>query len=128
MTEEEKAIERFKEIIRQTEIANECGLSTNDFSEEIKTYNEILNLIQSQQEEIELNNKVIDKRNEENLKLVEKCLKKDKIINEMAPQVYLNQQQREEMKKYINKLDNKPKDFTSFVKQYFEKKVEGKQC
>ncbi len=43
----------------------------------------ILNLIQKQQEEIEQNNKVIDKRNQEKLELTEMCLKKDKIINEM---------------------------------------------
>lgn len=49
--------------------------------------------------------------------------KKDKMINEMAPRVYLNKEEREEMKEYIWK-SNKPKDFSSFVKQYFERKVE----
>lgn len=53
MSEEKKAIEYFKEIIKQTERANECGLSTNDFSEEIKIYNTVLNLIEKKNEDIQ---------------------------------------------------------------------------
>ena len=45
------------------------------------------------------------------------------MIDEMAPQIYLTEEQRDEMKEYIWK-SNKPKDFKSFVKQYFERKVE----
>ncbi|MCI9110534.1 MAG: hypothetical protein HFH47_01830 [Bacilli bacterium] len=48
--------------------------------------------------------------------------KKDKIINLMATRVYLNEQEREEMKEYIY-TSNKPKDFKSFVKQYFKKQA-----
>lgn len=52
--------------------------------------------------------------------------KANKIIDEMAVQVYITKEQREEMKEYIW-TSNKPKDFKSFVKQYFKKKVEGEK-
>lgn len=54
MTEEEKkAIEDLRKILFQTMQANECGLSTNDFKDEIKTYTDILNLIEKLLEENE---------------------------------------------------------------------------
>ena len=55
--------------------------------------------------------------------LNKKLQQKEKIINELAPRVYLTEEEREEMKEYIWN-SNKAKDFSSFVKQYFEKKVE----
>lgn len=122
--EEKKAIQRLEYVNRQYDCNNYYSIY------DLECIETVLNLIQKQQKEIELlkdqKQYVIDEYentiDEKQLELK----KKDKIIDEMAPQVYLNEQQREEMKKYINKLDNKPKDFTSFVKQYFEKKVEGK--
>ena len=42
----------------------------------------------------------------------------------MAPQIYLTKEQRREMREYIW-TSNKPKDFKSFVKQYFERKAEN---
>ena len=51
--EEKKAIEKLKKIKKDTKIANECGLSNNDFKEEIKVYDTVLNLITKQQEQLE---------------------------------------------------------------------------
>lgn len=51
--EEKKAIEDLRKILFQTIQANECGLSTNDFKDEIKTYTDILNLIEKLQKENE---------------------------------------------------------------------------
>ena len=48
---EKKAIEDLRKILFQTIQANECGLSTNDFKDEIKTYTDILNLIEKLQKE-----------------------------------------------------------------------------
>lgn len=97
--EEKKAIESFKQ-------ENENDLSRfedfNDYTQTlIKRNKTILNLIQKQQAEIE---------------------KKDKIIDEMAARVYLNEEEREEMKKDIyNNVNHK--GFADFVKRYFEMKV-----
>jgi len=85
--EEKKAIEDFKKIIKQIEIVNSCGLSTNDFSEEIKTYNAILNLIQSQQEEIEC----LKRAGEATEALYKMQLeKKDEIIDLMLEEIAFN--------------------------------------
>ena len=43
--QEKKAIEKLKKIIEDTIKANECGLSNNDFKEEIEVYDTVLNLI-----------------------------------------------------------------------------------
>ena len=58
--EKNKAIEDLRKILFQTIQANECGLSTNDFKDEIKTYTDILNLIEKLQKEKDkiLNSKV----------------------------------------------------------------------
>ncbi len=58
--EEKKAIEKLEEIREQTIRANECGLSNNDFKEEIEVYNTVLNLITKLQKEIEQKDKQID--------------------------------------------------------------------
>lgn len=93
--DENKAIEETRKALMETSLGYDV-----DF--DINTLDILLNLIQKQQAEIE---------------------KKDKIIDEMAVQIYLTEEQRQEMKEYIW-TSNKPKDFKSFVKQYFEKKVE----
>lgn len=128
MTEEDKkAIEYFtKRIDICNENANICD--ENDFDEEATQLREekrqtevILNLIKSQQKEME-----ILKSKRVNMFEQLDCIdKKNKIIDLMAVQVYLTKEQREEMEEYIS-TSNKSKDFKSFVKQYFEKKVEGK--
>lgn len=86
-----------------------------------------LKLINEQETEIKLNNKVIDKRNEEKLNLVAENLKKDKIIDAMA----------EMLVKVPNTADSPQTAVTAAmlnrdfglkklkVKQYFEMKVEN---
>lgn len=53
MLSEEQAIEKLKEIREDTIKANECGLSNNDFKEEIEVYNVVLNLITNKQKQLE---------------------------------------------------------------------------
>lgn len=50
-------------------------------------------------------------------------VKKDKIINEMSKELYV-----EGYCKEINCKQCTAESFTDCIKQYFEKKVEGKQC
>lgn len=47
MLSEEQAIEKLKKIREDTIKANECGLSNNDFKEEIEVYDVILNLVKN---------------------------------------------------------------------------------
>lgn len=58
--EEKKSIDKLKKIREDTIKANECGLSNNDFKEEIEVYNVVLNLITKQQKENEEKDKQID--------------------------------------------------------------------
>ena len=51
--DEKQAIEKLKKIREDTIKANECGLSNNDFKEEIEVYNTVLNLITKLQKENE---------------------------------------------------------------------------
>lgn len=53
MLSEEQAIEKLKKIREDTIKANECGLSNNDFKEEIEVYDVILNLVKKQQQQLE---------------------------------------------------------------------------
>ena len=53
MLSEEEAIEKLKKIKEDTIEANECGLSNNDFKEEIEVYDKVLNLIKKQREQLE---------------------------------------------------------------------------
>lgn len=141
MTEEEKeAIENLEDEVYSIE-----GIEIQKITfytkgvEDIKT---ILNLIQKQQKENEklknknqdllrkLRNRVkeVNKLNKYSLyktefsNLNKQIEEKDRIIDLMATRVYLNEQEREEMKEYIY-TSNKPKNFKSFVKQYFEKQA-----
>jgi hypothetical protein len=86
MTDEEKeAIEIFKNYINAIDtfgtISPKC---CNNLYEPAET---ILNLIQKQEKEIQLSNKVIDKRNQEKLELAEMLLKKDKIIDDAINEI-----------------------------------------
>ena len=60
MLSEEQAIEKLKKIREDTIKANECGLSNNDFKEEIEVYDVISNLITKLQKENEEKDKQID--------------------------------------------------------------------
>ena len=53
MLSEEQAIEKLKKIRQDTITANECGLSNNDFKEEIEVYDVVLNFITKLQKETE---------------------------------------------------------------------------
>ena len=61
MNEEEgKFIEKLKKIRQDTIKANECGLSNNDFKEEVEVYDMVLSLLDKLQKENEEKNKQID--------------------------------------------------------------------
>lgn len=51
--EEKQAIEKLKKIREDTIKANDCGLSNNDFKEEIEVYDVVLDLIKKQQKQLE---------------------------------------------------------------------------
>ena len=61
VTEEKKAIEHLKQIIKSYIEADECGLSNNDFKKEIQDLSIVLNLINDQQKEIKEKDKQIDR-------------------------------------------------------------------
>lgn len=126
MTKKE-AIENVKEQLEGIKKANECGLATRGkFNKDINAIETVLNLLEKKdalintmQAEFERLENLED--NTDMLKL--ELEKKDKIINEMAPRVYLLKEEREEMKKDIyNNVNHK--GFADFVKRYFERKVE----
>ena len=118
--EQEKVIECFKEIIKQTEEANECGLSTNDFSEEIRIYYEVLNLIQQLQKELEKKEYLYHKALSELVIADKKNIEKDKIIDEMAEWIF--DKDYNENSLFIDR-DDYYSNCIKQVKQYFEKKV-----
>ncbi len=103
------------------------NLKNKSKEELLDLLNDSLKIIQSQQEEIELSNKVIDKRNQEKLELAKELLKKDRIIDLMA----------EMLVKVPNNLDspqtasiiamlNRDLELKKLkVKKYFEMKVEN---
>ena len=105
MNEQEKqAIEKLKKIIEDTIKANECGLSNNDFKEEIEVYDTVLNLITK-----------LQKENEE----------KDKQIDLMVEKIY-KRISAKELDKYCNKQKNNCKNYEDCfkcIKQYFETKA-----
>jgi hypothetical protein len=73
--------------MKMTDKEKEAIQNLNSLTEQIELcwqdLDIVLNLIQKQEKEIELSNKVIDKRNQEKLELAEILLKKDKIIDLM---------------------------------------------
>lgn len=93
-----------------------------------------LKLIDEQETEKRLNNKVIDKRNEENLKLAASNFKKSKIINEMTKLIqevatstpgttfYYLRKQGFDDSKCKNCITEK--GCGECIKQYFKKKAE----
>lgn len=91
MLSEEQAIEKLKKIRQDTINANECGLSNNDFKEEIEVYDMVLNIIDR-----------LQKENEENKYLYQKALgdvvSADKENIELKKQIDL-------MAEFINKQD-----------------------
>ncbi len=86
-----------------------------------------LKLIDEQETEIKLNNKVIDKRNEEKLELAKMLLKKDKIVDLMAEMlVKVPNNSDSPQTAAIIAMINRDLELKKIkVKQYFEKKVEN---
>ena len=134
MLSEKEAIEKLKEIRQDTITANKCGLSNNDFKEEIEVYDVVLSLLDKQIErfEKELDNK-IDKlieeqdEREEYTHSLEKILdKKNKTIDLMAE--YINNGDiDEDVCKQMGE-DMQCEEYTDLehckrcIKQYFERK------
>ena len=134
--EEKKTTEKLKKIKEDTMTANKCGLSNNDFKEEIEVYDTVLNLIAKLKKENKEKDKYI--KNSENIttemsndinKLLLEIKEKDKQIDLMAEYI-LNLDIDEDICKEQadNNCDNinrgaKCKDC---IKQYFEKLVKEK--
>lgn len=129
MLSEKVAIEKLKKIRQDTINANECGLSNNDFKEEIEVYDMVLNIIdrlrkenediQNRKEHQELRFKKykedMEKQHEEIYEdLVFEKEEKDKQIDLMAEYIY-------NMQIECNVYYKDKKE----VKQYFENKAKG---
>lgn len=129
-----KIIQQNKEIVKQTRANNDINsmqLTANCDNESI-AIETVLNLIKDQQTEIEgLKNRNkhlsadITKAVDYTFELNKEIENKDKIINELAPRVYLMKEEKEQMKKDIQN-SYKEISFSTWVKQYFERKIE--QC
>ena len=101
MLSEEQAIEKLKKIKEDTIKANECGLSNNDFKEEIEVYDTILNLITRLKKENEHWKNGFERELEDNRKNTYELLKQDLIIREKDKQIDL-------MGDYINNIQDCP--------------------
>lgn len=141
MLSEEQAIEKLKKIRQDTINANECGLSNNDFKEEIEVYDMVLNIIdrlrkenediQNRKEHQELRFKKykenVEKQHEEIYEvLVSEKEEKDKQIDLMAE--FINKQDIDEdiCKNNISDLCDEYGtgiNCIKCIKQYFENKA-----
>ena len=143
MSEEEKeAIKRIRNEVYSTAEGLEM-LEITFYPRGIEDIKTILNLTQKQQKELEKlksKNKELLKKLRNRVKEVKKLTKyslykkeftklnseiekKDKIIDNMAKQLYI-----EGYCKEINCKKCEAKNFVNCIKQYFERKVENKQC
>lgn len=132
MTDKE-AIEGIKGLLKQTQIANDCGLSNNDFAIEIEIYKTILNLIQTQQAEIEnkekekqIHIKLEQQYKKEYLDTKEKLEKKDKIIDEMIAFITKHYKEDEEIEKFAKEVMERGEwtNLSKILREYFERKLE----
>lgn len=103
------------------------NLKNKSKEELLDLLNDSLKIIQSQQEEIKLSNKVIDKRNQEKLELAKELLKKDRIIDLMAEMlVKVPNNSDSPQTAAIAAMLNRDLELKKLkVKQYFEMKVEN---
>jgi len=103
------------------------NLKNKSKEELLDLLNDSLKIIQSQQEEIELSNKVIDKRNQEKLELAKELLKKDKIIDLMAEMLVKvpNNSDSPQTAAIVAMLNRDLELKKLEVKKYFEMKVEN---
>ena len=133
--EEKKAIEKLKKIKEDTIKANECGLSNNDFKEEIEVYDTVLNLITKLQKENEILKRAFDKQTADMSNNLLELQQKDKYIKdseditkEMGNDINGLLLEIKEKDKQIDLMARafKQDDVRSVeeIKQYFERKVE----
>ena len=103
------------------------NLKNKSKEELLDLLNDSLKIIQSQQEEIKLSNKVIDKRNQEKLELAKELLKKDRIIDLMAEMlVKVPNDADNPQTAAIAAMLNRDLELKKLkVKKYFEMKVEN---
>ena len=97
--EEKKAIEKLKKIKKDTKIANECGLSNNDFKEEIKVYDTVLNLITKLQKEVEHQKEKRENQKTELAILNEKQKEMNKLKNTVSSYCGMFRKQEREIRK-----------------------------
>ena len=121
----EQIIKGLTKMLDDTIEANECGLSNNDFKDDIELLKSALSLIKEQEEEIAKYEKIY--KEYDCYRWVKELNKKDKQIDLMAE--YISKRDVEEdicMKNRIN-ADLCNEDYTNCkncIKQYFERKVE----
>ena len=114
---------------------NECGLCKKcreEINQKVQNTNKIavknvLSMLEEKDREIDLSNKVINKRNEEKLELTKRCFEKDKIIDLMANHIATSDSDLCEYLDMTTKCkyyagDN-GKTCDICIKQYFENKA-----
>lgn len=126
MLSEETAIKKLIKIREDTAKANECGLSNNDFKEEIEVYDTVLNLITKLEEENETLKRAFDKQSGDIGNYLVELQQKDKQIDLMAEKIrkisiFLANYKGSYNKETINFTGN-----TEKIKQYFEKLAKEK--
>ena len=65
---EEEILDKLRKMLYHTQKANECGLSNNDFKEDIETLEGILDLYQKEKEKNKNKDKILQNIREEFLK------------------------------------------------------------
>ena len=143
MLSEEQAIKKLKKIKEDTIKANECGLSNNDFKEEIEIYDTVLNTmtkLQKENEDIKSRKEHQEKRFRKYKENIEKQHEEiyENLVSEKEKYVYLYQKalnntikaDREniQLKKQIDLMARafKQDDVRSVeeIKRFYERKVE----
>ena len=126
----EQIIKGLTKMLDDTIEANECGLSNNDFKDDIELLKSALSLIKEQEEEIAKYEKIY--KEYDCYRWVKELNKKDKQIDLMAEKLakayHYKMNECSLKKKELNNIDcNKYKDCTSCIKQYFADKAKIEQ-
>lgn len=131
MTDKEKeAIQTFEFFLDDISKNGGCTIDIDfQHKKEYEAMWKIVNLIKNQQKEIEQSNKVIDKRNEEKIELVEMCLKKDKIIDLTIAFISTRYKEDEDINNFAKEVMERGEwtNLNKILKEYFTKKVEEEQ-
>ena len=115
MLSEERAIEKLKKIREDTIKANECGLSNNDFKEEIEVYDTVLNRITKLQKENEEKDEKIRNFENECMKFKSFCRR----IRRDGHDVDLfNQGQEHKCNQFLNLINGEP--YWDYKGKYFD--------